>query len=213
MEELGQCDVVKDGELTPDALFKVIIIGDAGVGKSCILRRATKDEFLESYDVTIGAASTSFLVRIQQKLVKLQLWDTAGQENFRSMIRVFYKGSHGAILVYDITRQDTFSKLEDWLMEIKENAVPDVMICLVGNQKDNRQKREVSTEDGVAFARVHSLAHFIETSAKTGEGVTELFLDVAKSLYLQYNIPAATFHNHSKTLKDTKAKKGKGCCK
>ncbi len=213
MEDLRQCEVVKDGDVVPDALFKVIIIGDAGVGKSCILHRATKDEFVEAYDVTIGAASSNFVVRIQDKLVKLQLWDTAGQENFRSMIRVFYKGSHGAILVYDITRQETFSKLEDWLGEIKENAVPDVMISLVGNQNDNKQKREVQTETGRAFAQQHELAQFFETSAKTGEGITDLFINLAQKLYTQYNIPAAAVHNQTKQLRDKKQKKRKGCCK
>ncbi len=203
--EPAECEVVKEEVPLPDMLLKVIIIGDAGVGKSCILYRATSGEFKETYEVTIGAGFSAFTVRYHGKTIKLQIWDTAGQENFKSMIRVFYKGAHAAVLVYDVTRQETFDKLEEWLMEVKENANTDVKLALVGNQKDRAERREVSTDTGQAFAQKHGMSAFLETSAKTGEGVIELFISIVKLLYDDTVVDSSSgkkLHNEKKTKSD-----------
>lgn len=184
MEKLGPCEVIKDDNTVPDLLFKAIIIGDAGVGKSCILHRAVTNEFKDEYEVTIGAEFSSLIVKIQGKTVKLQVWDTAGQENFRSMIRVFYKGSHAAFLVYDLTKRESFEKLTDWVSDVKENALPEVKIMLVGNRKDEEKNREVQEITAKEFMQKCQLVGFKETSAKTGEGVLDMFVEIAKMLYL-----------------------------
>ena len=180
-----RAQIIKDEVKNADFLFKVIIIGDTGVGKSCILLRATKDEFKDQHEVTIGAEFGSYSAMIENKITKLQIWDTAGQETFRSMIRVFYKGSHAAIIVYDVTRHETFDKIHEWLTEIRDNVGGDITIILVGNQIDNEEDREVQTEEGRQFAQDQRLHYFIETSAKNGVGIEGLFTKALKYLYYQ----------------------------
>ena len=213
MEDFSDCEILKDDSLVPDMLYKVIIIGDAGVGKSCILYRAIKGEFKDRYEVTIGAEYNSFIVRIKGKVVKLQVWDTAGQEGFKSMTRIFYKGSHCAIVVYDVTKSSTFSKVEEWIGEIKENATVDAKICLVGNQKDKKKQRQIDTSVAQEFANSHALSSFIETSAKTGEGITELFLFIAKILYLEHDTSEASKLERGYLLDKSRVLgKHKPCC-
>ena len=206
------CQILKENVGNPDALFKIIIIGDAGVGKSCILYRATQGTFKENYDVTIGAEYSTFLVKIKGKVVKLQLWDTAGQEGFRSMTRVFYKGSHAVILVYDITKEKSFSKLSGWLEEVKENAPSNVKICLVGNQKDREKYREVSTKDADDFMRKYDLLTLMETSAKTGEGIVGLFVFMAKILFLESQENETAQLEKGYMLENAKEGKRENCC-
>mmetsp|Transcript_13977 Transcript_13977/g.18960 ORF Transcript_13977/g.18960 Transcript_13977/m.18960 type:complete len:143 (-) Transcript_13977:465-893(-) len=102
-----------------DTLFKIIIIGDTGIGKSCILKRLVNDEFKEEHDVTVGVEFGSYLIKIEDHLLKLQIWDTAGQESFRSITKIFYRGAHAVILGYSLLNQDTFINLGDWLKEVK----------------------------------------------------------------------------------------------
>eukprot|EP01022_Parablepharisma_sp_SALTPOND_P003275 TRINITY_DN112_c0_g1_i1.p7 TRINITY_DN112_c0_g1~~TRINITY_DN112_c0_g1_i1.p7 ORF type:complete len:266 (-),score=41.06 TRINITY_DN112_c0_g1_i1:2678-3475(-) len=219
MDKLGPCEVIKDDTIVPDFLFKAIIIGDAGVGKSCILHRAVTNQFKDEYEVTIGAEFSSLIIKVQGKTVKLQVWDTAGQENFRSMIRVFYKGSHAAFLVYDLTKKETFEKLDDWIADVKENALPEVKVMLVGNRKDEEQNREVPMEVAKEFANKYQLVGFKETSAKTGEGVIDMFIEMAKMLYLDADIPEPNPKGKSKKsdksgkkLKSAQKGKQDGCC-
>ena len=131
------------------------------------------------------------------------------------MIRVFYKNADCAVLVYDITRKETFEKLNDWLLEVKENAAPNAKICLVGNQKDNESRREVDNALGKGFADKNGLTTFFETSAKTGEGVAELFLKVCELLYID-NLGKKPKRKKKKEVKklvkDRKDGKQSGCC-
>eukprot|EP01067_Filipodium_phascolosomae_P001874 Filipodium_phascolosomae@DN2186_c0_g1_i1.p1 len=115
-------------------LFKYIIIGDTGVGKSCLLLQFTDKRFRSDHDLTIGVEFGSRLITLQQKQIKLQIWDTAGQESFRSITRSYYRGAAGALLVYDVTRRDTFSHLSRWLEEARQNGNPDMTIMLIGNK-------------------------------------------------------------------------------
>eukprot|EP01069_Polyplicarium_translucidae_P003646 Polyplicarium_translucidae@DN2370_c0_g1_i2.p1 len=164
-----------------DYLFKYIIIGDTGVGKSCLLLQFTDKRFCAKHDVTVGVEFGARLLSIDNRPIKLHIWDTAGQEAFRSITRSYYRGAAGALLVYDITRRDTFNHLTRWLEEVRQNSHPSMAIILVGNKCD-LEKREVTTEEGAEFARQHGLV-FLETSAKTAENVEEAFVSTAGSIY------------------------------
>ena len=177
--------VLKDTGSHYDYLYKLIIIGDTGVGKSCLLLRATKNEFREEHDVTIGVEFGSFAAKVEDAAVKIQIWDTAGQETFKSVTKVFFKGAQCIFLVYDITIEETFANLEAWLKEIRENASPGALLILVGNMLDLEEKRAVSKEKALEFKSRENLDGFIETSAKANANVLELFTKTAKMLYLQ----------------------------
>ncbi|EOA18308.1 hypothetical protein CARUB_v10006821mg, partial [Capsella rubella] len=151
-------------------IFKYIIIGDTGVGKSCLLLKYTDKEFQAVHDLTIGVEFGAKMITIDNKPIKLQIWDTAGQETFRSVTRMYYRGRAGALLVYDITRRETFNHLASWLEEARQHASEKMTTMLIGNKCDLEAKRAVSTEEGEQFAREHGLI-FIEASAKTAQNV------------------------------------------
>jgi len=163
-------------------LFKYIIIGDTGVGKSCLLLQFTDKRFRHDHDLTIGVEFGSRMIKIEDKEIKLQIWDTAGQESFRSITRSYYRGAAGALLVYDITRRDTFTHLSNWLQDARENGNADMIITLVANKTDLDSRRTVSKEEGEAFARENGLI-FIEASAKTSTNVEEAFQNTAQTIY------------------------------
>jgi len=163
-------------------LFKYIIIGDTGVGKSCLLMQFTDNRFRQDHEITIGVEFGSRMITIDNKQIKLQIWDTAGQESFRSITRSYYRGAAGALLVYDVTRRDTFNHLARWLEEARQNGNPNMTIILIGNKCDMDMRRAVSTEEGEQFARENGLI-FLETSAKTAHNVVEAFANTAKVIY------------------------------
>lgn len=163
-------------------LFKYIIIGDTGVGKSCLLLQFTDKRFRHDHDLTIGVEFGSRMLRLDDKDIKLQIWDTAGQESFRSITRSYYRGAAGALLVYDITRRDTFSHLSAWLKDARENGNPDMVITLVGNKTDLDSKRTVTSEEGERFARENGLI-FMEASAKSNINVEETFESTGRNIY------------------------------
>jgi len=123
--------------------FKYIIIGPSGVGKSCLLLQFTDKRFHTDHDLTIGVEFGARIVTIDGKQIKLQIWDTAGQESFRSITRSYYRGAHGALLVYDITRRETFNHLKGWLTEVREHSNKEMVIMLIGNKNDLEHTREV----------------------------------------------------------------------
>lgn len=155
-------------------LFKYIIIGDTSVGKSCILLQFTDKRFQSVHDITIGVEFGARVVKIGGEDVKLQIWDTAGQESFRSITRSYYRGAAGALLVYDITRRETFDHLLVWLEDARQHSSQNMVIILCGNKADLEHKRAVSRKEGERFAAEHGLL-FLETSAKTAENVEEAF--------------------------------------
>ncbi|KAH0576326.1 Rab2 [Spironucleus salmonicida] len=165
-------------------LLKYIIIGDTMVGKSCLLLRFIDQRFIPIHDMTVGVEfgnKTITLPHTPEPLkLKLQIWDTAGQEQFRSITRSYYRGAVGALLVYDITRRDSFDSLENWLNDTR-GADPNMVIILVGNKSDLEYRRKVTTEEGQAFADKHGLL-FVEASAKEDKGVTQAFEDTAKKI-------------------------------
>jgi len=164
-----------------DYLFKFIIIGDAATGKSCLLHRFIDDKFRKESTHTIGVEFGSKIIEVGGHFVKLQIWDTAGQERFRSVTRSYYRGAAGAILVYDITSRDSYNHVSSWLNDAKALANPDIAIVLVGNKIDLQQSREVSFLEASRFAQENDLM-FLETSALTGEGVSEVFLKCARTI-------------------------------
>jgi small GTP-binding protein len=127
-----------EGEL----LFRVIIVGDTGVGKSCFLLRFTENRFSEQHNVTIGVEFGAKHIQLDGHVVKLQIWDTAGQESFRSITRSFYRKADGVLLVYDVTAGHTFTNCTHWINEIRENSPPDTVIFLVGNQVDLEESKQ-----------------------------------------------------------------------
>ncbi|XP_015275932.1 PREDICTED: ras-related protein Rab-2B isoform X1 [Gekko japonicus] len=163
-------------------LFKYVIIGDTGVGKSCLLLQFTDDRFTTIHDLTIGVEFGSRMISIDNKKIKLQIWDTAGQESFRSITRSYYRGAAGALLVYDITRRETFNHLSSWLEDARQHSSSHMVFMLIGNKSDLEHRRAVKKEEGEAFAREHGMV-FMETSAKTAANVKEAFFSTARIIY------------------------------
>jgi Ras-related protein Rab-1A len=164
-----------------DFLFKLLLIGDSGVGKSCLLLRFADDTYTESYISTIGVDFKIRTVDLDGKCIKLQIWDTAGQERFRTITSSYYRGAHGIIIVYDITDVESFNNVRQWLFEIDRFANEHVNKLLVGNKADLVSKRVVATETAQDFAASLDIP-FLETSAKNSTNVEEAFLTMAAQI-------------------------------
>lgn len=161
-------------------LFKVVLIGNAGVGKTCLVRRFTQGVFPPGQGATIGVDFMIKTVEVDGLKIKLQIWDTAGQERFRSITQSYYRSAHALILVYDVAAQPSFDCLPHWLREVEEYASPKVLRVLVGNKTD-REDREIPTVVGEEFSRANNM-YFVETSAKECENVDKLFHEIARDL-------------------------------
>ena len=154
--------------------YKLIFLGDQSVGKSCILNRFLNDTFIEDYQATIGLDFQSKNVQIDNQDIHLLLYDTAGQEKFRSLIPMYTRDANIILLVYDISNRDSFTNLSQWLKDLTNVNMEEVILCIVGNKIDLNDKRAVNTEEGKKFAEEHDFI-FQEISAKTGEGFSDLF--------------------------------------
>ncbi|XP_064937546.1 ras-related protein RABB1c-like [Musa acuminata AAA Group] len=180
--------------------FKYIIIGDAGVGKTSLLLRHTSNWFRHSQDSIVGLEFVPRMITIDSKPIKLQIWDTVGQEAFGSITRSYYRGAAGALLVYDITRRETFNHLASWLEDAREHAGANVTIMLIGNKCDLACRRTVETEEGEQFAKEHGLI-FMETSAKTAQNVEEAFINTAEAIYKKIQDGMLDVSNESSGIK------------
>jgi Ras-related protein Rab-2A len=169
-----------------DLSFKILIIGDSFVGKSCLALRATKGSFNSLYTPTVGFEFFNFFLKIEEEYVKLQIWDTCGQEVYRSLISSFYRNSSLAIIVYAIDNEESFNNIEIWLNELKTKGNPDISIILVGNKLDLEDKREVTKEMNSDFCDNDNIQYFFETSAKTGFNAKNVFIEAAKILYEEH---------------------------
>ena len=169
-----------------DISFKIIVIGDQGVGKSCLTTQAVRNNFQEFYQATIGFEFLTFNLRINNNVVKLQIWDTCGQEVYKSLISNFYRNSSLALILYAINNRDSFKHAENWLNDLKNQSNPNVRVFLVGNKSDLENERVVTKEEAEQFKNEKKLDKFIETSAKTGENARSALLEAAKLLYKDY---------------------------
>ena len=203
-----------------DLSFKLIFIGDSGVGKSCLTTKAVKNNFEEFYQATVGFEFLTFNMKVNDKVVKLQIWDTCGQEIYKSLISNFYRNSSLACLLYAIDNKESFNHAEGWLNELKSQANPDIRIFLVGNKSDLEEDRKVTKEEGEKYREDQHLDLFMETSAKTGQNARNVLVEAAKILYQDYlkfdennkeNNNGSKNQDGQKLIKKGKKDK-KGCC-
>ncbi|XP_065155249.1 ras-related protein Rab-37-like isoform X2 [Atheta coriaria] len=165
-----------------DIVQKVMLLGDSGVGKTCLLVRFRDGLFLYgNFISTVGIDFRNKVVNVDQTRVKLQIWDTAGQERFRSVTHAYYRDAHALLLLYDVTNKTSYDNIRAWLGEIREYAQDDVVIMLIGNKADAGVDRAVRREEGERLAREYNVA-FMETSAKSGQNVELAFLAIAREL-------------------------------
>ena len=207
-----------------DYSFKMIVIGDAGVGKSCLTNRAAKDKFISNYSPTIGFEFLSFSTNIDNKIVKLQIWDTCGQEVYRSLITNFYRNASLAMMVYSIDSKESFLHINQWLKEVRIQSNPDVKIILIGNKADLENEREVDYDVAQKFKEENQILYFEETSAKTGLNSKKVFEEAAKILYDETKNYKSNSKNNElisdikksinmpKKLKKSEKKRKNGCC-
>merc|ERR1712070_453112 len=165
-----------------DYLFKVVLIGDSGVGKSNLLSRFTRNEFNLDSKSTIGVEFATRSIQVDNKTIKAQIWDTAGQERYRAITSAYYRGAVGALLVYDITKQAAFDNVGRWLKELRDHADSNIVIMLVGNKSDLRHLRSVQAEDAKTFCENETLS-FIETSALDASNVELAFQNELTQIY------------------------------
>lgn len=204
-----------------DFLIKLLLIGDSGVGKSCLLLRFSEDSFTSSFITTIGIDFKIKKILLDNKWVKLQIWDTAGQERFRTITSAYYRGAMGILLVYDVTDEGSFNNIRNWMRNIEQHASDNVNKILVGNKSDMAEdKRAVSFEKGQALAEEYKM-QFFETSAKDNIHVEEVFTSIAKDVMSrlqreqesQQQTPSSAPSPLSlATTNDTMAQRKKGGC-
>lgn len=203
-----------------DHLFKIVLIGDSGVGKTNLLAQLTRKEFSDETKATIGVEFATKTFQINNSIIKAQIWDTAGQERYRAITSAYYRGTLGALIVYDITRKSTLgNSIQHWLTQLKECSGEDIEIILIGNKSDLEHERDVSLACGNDAAKSNNL-NFLETSALEGTNVKKAFEELIKAIYKRKKLSDPEYKEmiekseplvNRKPLKITKKKKKK-CC-
>jgi Ras-related protein Rab-11A len=198
-----------------DLLFKLILIGDSCVGKSNILLKYLKNQFNENSKTTIGVEFGTKNIIINNKRIKIQIWDTAGQERYRSITSAYYKGAKGALIVYDITRKNTFDNIDKWITDLKLNGDKNICIIILGNKSDLIDKREINKNDGIKKAEMYKTA-FLETSALNGDNISKAFDELIEQIVINNkNIFQDDNENEidkGVDLNDEKNNNNKKCC-
>ncbi len=191
-----------------ELLYKILLLGDSSVGKTCFLMRYTDNTFQEIHMSTIGLDYKLKNVQLDDgKMVKIQIWDTAGQDRFRSITKNYYKGAHGIIVMYDVTNRRSFDNVKNWVEQIREEVSNKVSIILVGNKIDDVDGRKVTTEEGQKMAEECGLS-FFECSAKSGDNIDHTFNELVKKTVESYSQMDGT----GAKLNSKNSKKKKGCC-
>ena len=218
MTEIINAVLLSDSEISQSdefINFKIVIIGNSGVGKSCILKRAVQNKFDENYQATIGFEFLLMHFNVNGLKIKLQIWDTCGQEMYRSLVQGFYRNTSLAVIVYDVSSKESFEGLELWIRDIQQHTEPNLPIFIIGNKID--LEANVSEDDAQMFANSNRVKYFNQCSAKTGKNVKEIFYEAAKYLYKAYNeikgksrVPSVT--RLKIESQNEKQKKKKKCC-
>ena len=198
-----------------DLLFKLILIGDSCVGKSNILLKYLKNQFNENSKTTVGLEFGTKNIIINNKRIKIQIWDTAGQERYRSITSAYYKGAKGALIVYDITRKNTFDNIDKWITDLKLNGDKNICIIILGNKSDLIDKREINKNDGIKKAEMYKTA-FLETSALNGDNISKAFDELIEQIVIN-NKNIFQYDNENEidkgvNLNDEKNNNNKKCC-
>ena len=199
--------------MSEESVYKILLLGDSMVGKTCFLLKYTDKSFQEIHMSTIGLDyRLKTLTLKNRKTVKLQIWDTAGQDRFRSITKNYYKKANGIILIYDVTNKKSYKNISVWINQIKEEADPNVVIYLAGNKIDMEEERKIGTEEGEKLAEEYNLP-FRETSAKEDININETFEDIAERIDEVFSklTTNAEIKMTKNRMSNTK-KKNKGCC-
>ena len=202
--------------MTEECVYKVLLLGDTTVGKTCFLMKYTDKTFQDIHMATIGLDYRLKSMKLKSgKNIKLQIWDTAGQDRFRAITKNYYKGSHGIILIYDVTNIQTFENVKSWVNQIREEASTNVIIYIAANKIDMEEERKVSKEEGEEKAKYHNVA-FLETSALNGTNIEKAFQELINDVYHNNK---GDFKKDVNLLLDDKGmdisepkKEEKGCC-
>jgi Ras-related protein Rab-1A len=200
-----------------DYLFKILLIGNSGVGKSSLLLRFADDTFTDNFMPTIGVDFKIRTLEVDGKTIKLQIWDTAGQERFKTITSSYYKGAHGIIVVYDVTDKESYKNIDIWMNEVEKHASDNVSRILVGNKNDLTDARQVTTDEGKELADNYNI-RFMETSAKESSNVEEAFTLMTKEIksrvvHTEARKPSSSGKKLSATKrKDINKKSGSNCC-
>ena len=170
---------MKTSSTDTDLVYKILLLGDSEVGKSCFLMRYADNVFVDNYITTIGLDYKLKYIQLDSgQVIKVQLWDTAGQDRYRTIAKNYYKGSHGILLLYDVTKTSSFENIREWIKDIREEVYEKAIIFLIGNKIDKKDQIKIKTEEGEKLAEEFNIP-FFEASAKSGENVDEIF----KALY------------------------------
>jgi Ras-related protein Rab-8A len=195
-----------------DMSMKLLMVGDSGVGKSCLLLRFVDDKFNPSFITTIGIDFKVKTISIGDKRIKLQIWDTAGQERFRTITTAYYRGAHGIIIVYDVTQQSSFDRVEAWFKTVQQHTKEDTQVIIVANKCDDENSRVITTQQGEELAKSLN-APFIEASAKTGLNVSDVFVTLAQQIMeTSSDIGAPPSEDNIDVKKTGSTASGSSCC-
>ena len=199
---------MKTSSTETDLVYKILLLGDSEVGKSCFLMRYADNVFVENYITTIGLDYKLKYIQLDSgQVIKVQLWDTAGQDRYRTIAKNYYKGSHGILLLYDVTKSSSFENIREWIKDIREEVYEKAIIFLIGNKIDKKDQIKIKTEEGEKLAEEFNMP-FFEASAKSGENVDEIF----KALYKKISEVYVDIQQEGGKKLSKKNKKSKKCC-
>ena len=217
MDNQYKTQIIKNIKAKSDLFAKIEVVGDLKVGKTSIVRRLIKNEFLEDYNATVGYEFNPYLIKVNNTIIKFQIWDMCGNDNYRSVLLNLYRNAILGILVYSVNSRESFNNLNNWISQLKKYSLPNSKIILLGNKCDDEQKREVSYEEGKKLCEKNKLEFFQEISAKKGF-TSPNFLELAAiSLYKDYELhkddESVTLNNKDESIMlDIESKKNNRCC-